>query len=179
MRSNRRRVAARAARRAAAPPATAVAVCRNVDVAPSRSILLAIAAAMLGIAMLAGCSGHYGNADSSGNGLLWQAFAQGQSHVVVTVTGSIAKDLGTAPGPQGPAQTFLLHLTGGAGHGLTVRVQNDLSQQTPIPLREGDSAEVRGTYVYAQDGGTIFDADSAPNGEHAPGYVKIGDHTYR
>lgn len=134
--------------------------------------------AALGLAALAACA-RSGENDDSGNGLLWQAFAQGQSHVVVTATGSIAKDLGTASGPQGPAQTFLLHLTGGAGHGLTVRVENVIAQKSAIPVREGDSAEVRGTYVFANDGGTIYGADAAPNGDHAAGYVKIGDRTYQ
>ncbi len=138
-----------------------------------------VAASVLGFAVLTGCGGRSGDSDATGNGLLWQAFAQGQSHVMVTATGSIAKDLGTAPGPQGPAQTFLLHLTGGAGHGLTVRVENVIAQKSPVPVHEGDGAEVRGTYVFAKDGGTIYGADASPNGDHPAGYIKIGDHTYQ
>jgi len=122
---------------------------------------------------LASCSGGYGNKDDSGNGLAYAAFRQGQSHVPVVVTGSISKDLGIATGGRGRYQDFLLHLTGGPSHGLTVRVDADITRGQPLQFKTGQMATVSGYYVYDAEGGSIIDVTPDPSRPNNTGYVKF------
>ncbi len=133
---------------------------------------LALGAIAFGAA-LAGCGGGYGNKDSSGNGLAYSAFRQGQSHVPVVVTGSISKDLGIETGARGRFQDFLLHLTGGPSHGLTVRVNADITRSQPLQFKTGQTATVSGYYVYNADGGMINDVLPDPSRPSNTGYVKF------
>jgi len=137
-----------------------------------RAVALALSAIAFGAA-LAGCGGGYGKKDSSGNGLAYSAFRQGQSHVPVVVTGSISKDLGIETGARGRFQDFLLHLTGGPSHGLTVRVNADITRAQPLQFKTGQTATVSGYYVYDAAGGYIDDVMPDPSRPSNTGYVKF------
>jgi hypothetical protein len=119
----------------------------------------------LGLA-LAGCATSSGGDDA--NGAVYDAWANGRSHIEVTATGSVARILGTRRGPSGVHEGFLLHLRGSAGRGLTVRVEDNVDLTGPIPLTEGDDVEVRGEYVYDPRGGAI-----------GGGYVKVDGKVYQ
>lgn len=121
---------------------------------------------MLGLALaLAACATSSGPAEA--NGAVYDAWANGRSHVEVTASGSVAQILGTRRGPSGVHEGFLLHLRGSAGRGLTVRVEDNVDLTGPIPLTEGDDVEVRGEYVYD------------PRGHHDGGYVRVGGKVYQ
>ncbi len=111
--------------------------------------------ASLGALVLAlvGCATSSGPDDA--NGAVYDAWANGRSHVEVTATGSVARILGTRRGPSGVHEGFLLHLRGSAGRGLTVRVEDNVDLTGPIPLAEADDVEVRGEYAYDPSGGLI------------------------
>ncbi len=90
----------------------------------------------LGLALaLAACATSSGPDEA--NGAVYDAWANGRSHVEVTAAGSVAQILGTRRGPSGVHEGFLLHLRGSAGRGLTVRVEDNVDLTGPIPLTEG------------------------------------------
>jgi hypothetical protein len=126
---------------------------------------------------LAGCATSSGADDA--NGAVYDAWANGRSHIEVTATGSVARILGTRRGPSGVHEGFLLHLRGSAGRGLTVRVEDNVDLTGPIPLAEGDDVEVRGEYVYDPRGGLIHDTHLDPRGRHDGGYVNVGGKVYQ
>ncbi len=125
---------------------------------------------------LAGCATASSTDDA--NGAVYDAWANGRSHIEVTATGSVARILGTRRGPSGMHEGFLLHLRGSAGRGLTVRVEDNVDLTGPIPLTAGDDIEVRGEYVYDASGGLIHDTHRDPRGRRDGGYVKVGGKVY-
>jgi hypothetical protein len=136
-----------------------------------RASLLALVLALVG------CATSSGSDDA--NGAVYDAWANGRSHIEVTATGSVARILGTRRGPSGVHEGFLLHLRGSAGRGLTVRVEDNVDLTGPIPLTEGGDAEVRGEYVYDPRGGLIHYTHLDPRGRHDGGYVKVGGKVYQ
>ena len=126
---------------------------------------------------MTGCASGGGPDDS--NGAVYAAWAAGRSGDEVTAVGSVARLLGTRRGPSGMHEGFLLHLRGSAGRGLTVRVEDNVDLTGPIPLAEGEDAEVRGVYVYDPRGGLIHETHLDPRGRHAAGYVKVGRMVYQ
>jgi hypothetical protein len=126
---------------------------------------------------LAGCATSNGVDDA--NGAVYDAWANGRSHIEVTAAGSVARILGTRRGPSGVHEGFLLHLRGSAGRGLTVRIEDNVDLTGPIPLTEGDDVEVRGEYVYDPRGGLIHDTHRDPRGRHEGGYVNVGGKVYQ
>lgn len=123
---------------------------------------------------LAACAG--GGADP--NAAVYDAWRAQRSNVEVTARGSVARLLGIARGPSGLHEGFLLHLSGAAGHGLTVRVEDNVDITGEIPLSAGDQAEVRGEYIYDSRGGLIHYTHHDPRGRHPTGYVRVGDKTF-
>jgi hypothetical protein len=126
---------------------------------------------------LAACTTSSGPDDA--NGAVYDAWANGRSHVEVTASGSVAQILGTRREPSGAHEGFLLHLRGSAGRGLTVRIEDNTGLTGPIPLTEGDDVEVRGEYVYDPRGGLIHDTQLDPRGHHDGGYVRVGGKVYQ
>lgn len=137
-------------------------------------------AALLAI-LFAGCSGtaQNGASDRIHNEAAYDAWRTGRSHFEVTVGGSIARVLGTRVGRSGPHEGFLLHLSGAAGRGLTLRVEDNVDLTGPIPLQDGESAEVRGEYIFDPRGGLVHYTHRDPRGRHVAGYVLVGDKFYQ
>jgi hypothetical protein len=71
-----------------------------------------------------------------------------------------------------------LHLRSAAGHGLTVRVEDNVDLTGPIPLAPGDAVTVRGEYEYDRRGGVIHWTHRDPRGRHPPGYVDVNGERY-
>jgi hypothetical protein len=133
--------------------------------------LLVCAALFIG-----GCAG--GGSDAGSNAAVYDAWQSGRSHVEVTASGSVARVLGERPGPSGVHEGFLLHLRGSEGHGLTVRVEDNVDLTGPIPLRSGDDVTVRGEYIYDSRGGLIHYTHHDPRGHHAGGFVRVNGRLY-
>jgi hypothetical protein len=124
--------------------------------------------------LAAGC----GSSGSDPNGAVYDAWLAQRSRVEVTAAGSVAQVLGTSTGPSGRHEGFLVHLRGAAGHGLTVRVEDNVDITGPIPLQPGDNVEVRGEYIYDPSGGVIHFTHHEAHGSHPGGYVRVGDRVY-
>jgi hypothetical protein len=135
-----------------------------------RGALLALAAALSACAVTGG---------DDPNGAVYAAWRDQRSGIEVNASGSVARLLGTRSGPSGRHEGFLLHLRGAAGHGLTVRVEDNLELTGPIPLTEGESVDVRGEYIYDARGGLIHYTHRDPRGRHAAGYVRAGNLLYQ
>jgi hypothetical protein len=110
---------------------------------------------------------------------VYDAWRAGRSNVEVTAEGSIASILGNSGGPSGTHEGFLLHLRGASGHGLTVRVEDNVDLTGQVPLSEGEDVEVRGEYVYDANGGVIHYTHRDPSGRHAAGFIRAGDTLYQ
>jgi Protein of unknown function (DUF3465) len=138
------------------------------------------AAAVLGVLAIAltGCSAS-GDGGADPNGAVYDAWRNQQTKIEVGAAGSVARVLGSRRGPSGEHEGFLLHLRGAAGHGLTVRVEDNEDITGPIPLHAGDDVTVRGEYIYDPRGGIIHYTHHDPRFRHAGGYVKIGDKIYQ
>ena len=136
---------------------------------------VALAGAVLAGAFLAGCAENGGG----GNGAVADAWLAHRSHLEVTASGSVVRVLGLRNGPSGEHEGFLLHLTGGAGRGLTVRVEDNTDLTGNFPLHPGDAVEVRGEYIYNERGGLIHWTHHDPRFRHAPGYVKVDGKVYQ
>jgi hypothetical protein len=136
------------------------------------------AAAGAALAFGTACAGPGGGNDA-GNGAVYDAWRAGRSNVEVTAEGSIASILGNSGGPSGTHEGFLLHLRGASGHGLTVRVEDNVDLTGQVPLSEGEDVEVRGEYVYDANGGVIHYTHRDPSGRHAAGFIRAGDTLYQ
>jgi hypothetical protein len=136
------------------------------------------AAAGAALAFGTACAGPGGGNDA-GNGVVYDAWRAGRSNVEVTAEGSIASILGNSGGPSGTHEGFLLHLRGASGHGLTVRVEDNVDLTGQVPLSEGEDVEVRGEYVYDANGGVIHYTHRDPSGRHAAGFIRAGDTLYQ
>ncbi|MGH7708459.1 MAG: DUF3465 domain-containing protein [Vulcanimicrobiaceae bacterium] len=135
-----------------------------------------LSASLLAGFALAGCAG--GGSDA-GNGAVYAAWQAHSSRVEVTASGSVARMLRVQRGGQfGPHEGFLLHLTGAPGHGLTVKVEDNLDLTGPIPIHAGDAVVVRGEYEYNALGGVVHWTHHDPRGHHAAGYIQVGGRTY-
>ena len=137
-----------------------------------RSRVVAVLAAA---ATSAGCAG--GGTDA-GNAAVYDAWRAQRSSVEVTASGSVARIFGTRLGRSGEHEGFLLHLRGPGGHGLTVRVEDNVDITGPIPLQTGDDVEVRGEYIFDPRGGIVHYTHHDPRGHHSSGYVKVRDRLY-
>ncbi|MDQ2908907.1 MAG: DUF3465 domain-containing protein [Candidatus Eremiobacteraeota bacterium] len=123
-----------------------------------------------------GCAPATGDA---ANGAIYDAWRGGNSHLEVTASGTVSRILGTRLGRSGEHEGFLLHLSGAAGRGLTVRVEDNVDLTGPIPLSPGDGATVRGEYIYDPRGGLIHYTHRDPRGRHDAGYVQVGGRLYQ
>jgi Protein of unknown function (DUF3465) len=112
------------------------------------------------------------------NAAVYNAWRDQRSRIEVTATGNVARLLGTREGPAGTHEGFLLHLRGAGGHGLTVRVEDNITITGPVPLQAGDDVEVRGEYVYGSRGGVIHYTHHDPRGRHIPGYIRVHGRLY-
>jgi len=112
-------------------------------------------------------------------GAVYRAWAEQRSYVEVTAQGSVARVLGIRTGPSGPHEGFLLHLRGADGHGLTVRVEDNVAITGPVPIAAGDDLTVRGEYIYDARGGVIHWTHHDPRGRHQSGYLDVGGRRYQ
>lgn len=133
-------------------------------------------ALVVGLAFVVGCATATGDV---GNGVVYDAWRSGNSHFEVTASGTVSHILGTRLGPSGEHEGFLLHLSGAAGRGLTVRVEDNVDLTGPIPLSTGDAATVRGEYIYDRRGGLIHYTHRDPRGRHDAGYVEVKGRLYQ
>lgn len=117
--------------------------------------------------------------DDAQNGAVYDAWRAGRSHVEVTASGAVARILGEREGPSGKHLGFLLHLSGSAGRGLTVRVEDNLDLTGTLPLAEGKAVTVRGEYIYDSRGGLIHYTHRDPRGRHEAGYVQADGRIYQ
>src|SRR5579871_4354653 len=136
----------------------------------------AVLAAAVVAAVLTGCAG--GGSPDAGNAAVYDAWRAQRSTVEVTATGSVARILGTQLGRSGEHEGFLLHLRGPEGHGLSVKVEDNVDITGPIPLQTGDDVEVRGEYIYDPRGGILHYTHHDPRGRHSSGYVKVRGRLY-
>ena len=116
---------------------------------------------------------------ASDNGAVYDAWRAARSHVEVTADGSVARILGTRLGRSGHHEGFLLHLSGSAGRGLTVRVEDNVDLTGPIPLSEGQNVVVRGEYIFNERGGILHYTHRDPRGRHISGYVLVDGKFYQ
>ncbi len=142
------------------------------------------ASGMLAIALgLSACApsdnGGGSRGATSDNGAVYDAWRAARSHVEVTASGSVARMLGTRRGRSGNHEGFLLHLSGSAGRGLTVRVEDNVDFTGPIPLSEGQNVVVRGEYIFDERGGIVHYTHRDPRGEHMSGYVLVDGKFYQ
>ncbi|GAC1312850.1 MAG: hypothetical protein NVSMB21_23790 [Vulcanimicrobiaceae bacterium] len=142
------------------------------------SLALVLGGAVVAGGALAGCA-RAGSLEGAGNAAIYDAWRTGRSHLEVTASGSVARLLGTRVGRSGAHEGFLLHLSGSAGRGLTVRVEDNVDLTGPIPLVEGEAVEVRGEYVFDARGGIVHYTHRDPRGLHPAGYVRAGDKLYQ
>jgi hypothetical protein len=133
-----------------------------------------LAAAVL---LIAACS-HADSGSADPHGAVYTAWRAHESRVEVTAEGSVARVFGVREGPSGMHEGFLLHLRGSAGHGLSVKVEDNTDITGPIPLQPGDELELRGEYIYNDLGGLIHYTHHDPSGRHAGGYIQVGGKTY-
>ena len=131
------------------------------------------------LALVSGCSASSDAPSEAGNAAVYDAWRNGRTRFEVTARGSVARILGERTGPSGPHLGFLLHLTGSAGRGLTVRVEDNLDLTGPIVLHEGDDATIRGEYIYDARGGLIHYTHRDRRGKHAAGYVQVEGRLYQ
>jgi len=131
--------------------------------------------AFAGVALLLALTACSGPAGADGNAAVYDAWRSQRSRVEVT---AVVRDLGLRRGPSGLHEGFLLHLDGAAGHGLTVRVEDNVDITGPIALRLGDAVEVRGEYIYDSRGGLIHYTHHDPRARHPGGYVRVGNRTF-
>jgi len=125
---------------------------------------------------LVACGG--GATDAGSNAVVYDAWRAGRSHIEVTASGSVARVLGQRQGPSGDHEGFLVHLRGADGHGLTVRVEDNVDITGPLTLKDGDDVVVRGEYIYDPRGGLIHYTHHDPRGRHVPGYVRVNGRLY-
>lgn len=135
-------------------------------------------AVLAAIFILAGCASAGGGA-ADDNAAVYSAWSAHRSHLELTATGSVARDLGTRRGPSGNHEGFLVHLSGAGGHGLTIRVEANVDITGPIPIAEGAPVRVRGEYIYDPRGGLVHWTHRDPRMRHEAGFVEIGGHTYQ
>jgi hypothetical protein len=130
------------------------------------------------VAMVAGCAAPATTGNSADNAAVYNAWVQKRSYVEVTASGSVARVLGTRPGPSGVHTQFLVHL-GAGGNGLTVRVADNVDMTGRLAISPGDSVVLRGEYIYDPRGGLIHWTHRDPRGRHEAGYVSINGRYYQ
>jgi hypothetical protein len=120
-----------------------------------------------------GCAGQPEQPDNAQACTAYAASAQRQE---VIVKGTVADLLGTAQGPSGEHEGFLLKLTQQCDLLLRVEVNTDITG--PIPLHAGETAIVKGEYETDPTGGVIHWTHHDPQGRHVGGYIVAAGKTY-
>ena len=103
---------------------------------------------------------------------LCQAIASRASGAEVIADGTVAQLLGTATGPSGAHEGFILRLRSGCA--ATLRVETNVAFTGPIPLHPGERVVVKGEYDHDPDGDVIHFTHSELHGRHPGGYVEAG-----
>ena len=125
--------------------------------------------------IVCGCAPSHG----SGNAAVHDAWRAHRSNLEVTVSGSVARVLGTRRGRSGDHEGFLVHLRGSEGGGLTVLIEDNVDLTGPIPLAPGDDIVVRGVYLYNERGGLIHWTHHDPRGRHETGSITVRGRVYQ
>jgi len=133
------------------------------------------AALLLGLILVSCASAPPPN---DGNAAIYNAWLTQHSHLEVTASGVIARDLGTRSGVSGTHEGFLLHLSGASGRGLTVRVEANVDFTGLMPIAAGEPVVVRGEYEFDSRGGVIHWTHRDPRGRHPDGYIQIQNKRY-
>ncbi len=139
---------------------------------------ISLTATLLCAALLAGCVGQPASSPDVENGRVYDAFLSQRSHFEVTASGKVARLLGTRAGRVGRHEGFLVRLEGPAGHGLTVKVEDNVDLTGPIPLAAGDDVVIHGEYIFDRRGGIVHWTHHDPRGRHEPGFVEVHGHRY-
>jgi hypothetical protein len=124
---------------------------------------------------LAGCGA--GKPEQPDDGRICSLYAQGASHVEVLAEGTVVALMGTSSGRSGDHEGFLLKLNKQCD--LLLRIEVNTSITGPVPLRPGESVEIKGEYDTDSTGGVIHWTHHDPEGRHVNGYLIAAGKTYR
>lgn len=103
-----------------------------------------------------------------------QAHAAGESDVVVSLEGRVERTL--RDDDEGSRhQKFIVELVDGA----TVLVSHDIDVAPRVPLREGDTVQMRGEYEWNEQGGVLHWTHHDPGGRREGGWIRHAGTTYR
>jgi hypothetical protein len=145
------------------------------------ALLLAVAAPVL-LVVLAGCAGSTpgdaGNGDPApgeGDAALASAFEDQAHDLQVQGSGTVVKVL-----PDdiegGRHQRFVIRLESGQ----TLLVAHNIDVAPRVEgLSAGDTVAFNGIYEWNPEGGTIHWTHKDPNGNHAPGWLRLDGRTYQ
>ena len=142
-----------------------------------RKITLVIVVAVLAYSFMQdqGISLPWASPPAATDGLLEDAYANGQSDVQVqgsgTVVGILSDDLDGSR-----HQRFILKLDSGQ----TVLISHNMDLAPRIDsLRKGDMVEFYGEYEWNSKGGVVHWTHHDPNGRHVAGWLKHRGKTYQ
>lgn len=90
--------------------------------------------------------------------------------------GTVVALLGSAQGPSGEHEGFLLKLTQQCD--LLLRIEVNTGITGPVPLTAGEDVTVKGEYETDPTGGVIHWTHHDPGGRHIGGYIVAGGKTY-
>lgn len=125
-------------------------------------------------AALAGCGGKPEQPD---NGRVCALYASGAEKAEVLAQGTVVALMGTSNGPSGEHESFLLKLNHDCDLLLRIAVNTDITG--PVPLKAGETVEVKGEYDTDATGGVIHWTHHDPEGRHINGYIIADGKTYR
>ena len=118
-----------------------------------------------------------GEPEKPDNALVCRTFSSQNSRQEVLAKGQIVELLGTSNGPSGEHEGFLLKLTGDCD--LLLRVETNIDITGPVPLRAGETVQVKGEYEFEPMGGVVHWTHHDPSGRHIGGYVLSAGKLYQ
>jgi hypothetical protein len=147
---------------------------------PATAALLVAVAAPVLLVILAGCAGSASDGASAvdaarGDAVLAAAFKDHAGDLQVQGSGTVVKvlpdDIDGAP-----HQRFIVRLASGQ----TLLVAHNIDVAPRVEgLSVGDGVAFNGVYEWNPEGGTIHWTHRDPNGNHAPGWLRLHGQTYQ
>jgi hypothetical protein len=145
------------------------------------ALLLAVAAPVL-LGILTGCAGPApgdagsgGQTQGEGDAALASAFKDQAHDLQVQGSGTVVRVLPDDV-DGGRHQRFVIRLE--SGHTLLVAHNIDVAPRVE-GLSVGDTVAFKGVYEWNPEGGTIHWTHKDPNGNHAPGWLRLDGRTYQ
>ncbi len=114
-----------------------------------------------------------GNTSQNGQAIL-QAYKNQQSNLIVTATFTVEKNL-----PDDLVGSRHQKAIVALPSGLSLLLAHNIDLADRVPMREGDTVEIRGEYEYNEKGGVIHWTHHDPRGRHADGWIKHRGQTYQ